>query len=77
MKTIQKEIKDCKSNHRAILMLIASKYNDTITREKVKADYPELWFEMLKYNQIDYDLSYINIEILTNEKTIKCHNKYN
>ncbi len=66
MKTIQEEIKDCKSNKVALLELIASKYTDEITREELKSDYPDLWFQLLRYNQIDYDLSYINIEITYN-----------
>ena len=74
MTTIQQEIKDCKGNKEALLKLIASKYDSEITRENLKSDCPDLWFELLRYNQLDYDLSYINIEIHYN-CILQCLNK--
>lgn len=68
MENTYQEIKECRGNKHALLMLIASKFESSINREKLKKEQPALWIELLKYNQVDYDLSYINIEILTNKR---------
>jgi len=66
--TIQEEITATKRNKVALLELIASKFITQINREILKEDSPILWFELLRYGQVGYDISYINIEILRNQK---------
>lgn len=66
--TIEEQIKETKGNHINLMNLVASKFNREITRETLIAESPKLFNELMRYGQIDYDLTYINIEILCNKR---------
>lgn len=66
--SIEDEIKNTKGNKVALLKLIASKFYNTIDRSDLKNQQPELYTELWRYNQVDFDISYINTEIALNAR---------
>lgn len=68
-KELKKEILNCKCNHKALMTLTASKYNEKITVKQLYNDYPELHFELKRLGDLDYSIVWINSEIIFSNRS--------
>lgn len=66
--TIHVEIENCKKNKYKLLQLTASKFTETITRERLSKEQPDLYFELLRFGNIDYSISNINFDIVCSNR---------